>query len=96
MNIAYDNKLVIFTIGVFGRRGSVSDLFHQDLKVVIFKRKKRKKEKKKRMKMKWILLIENETARMMMTLTQAVKFRHEEEDRLLEQRLFGMSIQSCS
>ena len=47
MNIAYDNKLVIFTIGVFGRRGSVSDLFHQDLKVVIFKRKKRKKEKKK-------------------------------------------------
>ena len=51
MNIAYDNKLVIFTIGVFGRRGSISDLFHQDLKVVIFKRKKRKKEKK-RMKMK--------------------------------------------
>ena len=95
MNIAYDNKLVIFTIGVFGRRGSVSDLFHQDLKVVTFKRKKEKK-KKKRMKMKWILLIENENARMMMTLTQAVKFRHEEEDRLLEQRLFGMSIQSCS
>ena len=47
---------MIFTIVVFGGRGSISDLFHQDSspwKFLFSKGKKR--EMKRRMKMKWIL-----------------------------------------